>query len=129
MMALFLNLCAIIFVFSIPEPGECLDTQAVFHIKKQEYLANHVIATKQADTKLECSWHCVADGTCVSVNFKTSGVGKGRCELNDKTLEGASDAEERTPNPEFNHLSIIFKVSFDIRQYKIGNAFSGSSVK
>ena len=111
-MTFLLTVCALIFILKIPQPGECLVRQAVFHIKKQQYLANHIIATKQANSEVDCSVHCVADGSCVSVNFKTSGIGKGRCELNDKTLKEISDADGDMQNPEFNHLYIIFKVSF-----------------
>ena len=98
----------------MPEPGKCMEKQAVFHVKKQRYLANHVIATKQVDNELDCSIYCVAEGSCVSVNFKTVGIGKGRCELNDQTLMEISDADRDTKNPEFNHLYIIFKVSLAI---------------
>jgi hypothetical protein len=101
-----------LFIFKIPEPGNCLVENAFFRVVKQTYLANHVIATKQADSELECSWHCIADGTCVSVNFKTSGSSKGRCELNDKTPNEIPH-HEITQNPEFNHLYIqILEVSF-----------------
>ena len=51
--------------------------QALFRKNKQEYLANHVIATKQAATELECGLHCVRHGSCLSVNYKISGFGKG----------------------------------------------------
>ena len=111
-MAFLLSIGAIVFIFKIPEPCECQVKQAFFHVKKQRYLANHVITTKQAASQLDCSMHCIADGSCVSVNFKTTGIGKGRCELNDKTLKEVSDADGDTQNPEFNHLYIIFKVSF-----------------
>jgi hypothetical protein len=115
-MAFLLSICAIILIFKTPEPGNCLVKQAVFRVEKQRYLANHVIATKRADSELDCSMHCVEDGSCVSVNFKTSGIGKGRCELNDKTRKGTSDAET-THNPEFSH--IIFQVSFMISIYRL----------
>lgn len=47
---------------------------------------------------------------CISyLAYKTSGIGKGRCELNDKTLEGVSD--EETQNPEFTHLAVFKRVS------------------
>ena len=111
-MALLPKIFAVILIFQISLPGNCLVKQAVFKVKKQRYLANHIIATKQADSEFDCSVHCVADGSCVSVNFKTSGIGKGRCELNNKTLKEISDANGDSQNSEFNHLYIIFKVSF-----------------
>ncbi|XP_028393220.1 neurexin-4-like [Dendronephthya gigantea] len=55
--------------------------------------------------------HCVAHGSCVSVNYKTSGIGKGRCELNNKTLQDASDNDGSTSHPEFKHLYIIKKIT------------------
>ena len=111
-MAFLLKICAGILIIKIPLEGNCLIRQAIFKVKKQRYLANHIIATKQADSELDCSMHCAADGSCVSVNFKTSGIGKGRCELNNKTLREISDADEESQNFEFNLLYIIFKVSF-----------------
>ena len=108
-MAFLLSIFAIMLnIFKTPELGNCLVKQAVFRVEKQRYLANHVIATKQAYSELECSVHCVADGSCVSVNFKTSGSSKGRCELNRETRKGTSVVDETTQNPEFNHL--IFQV-------------------
>ena len=76
---------------------------------EQKYLSNHVIKIKQADSELECGIYCVADGSCASVNYKISGIGKGRCELNNRTLQEASDKE--TYNPEFTHLAVVKRVS------------------
>ena len=108
-MRVFLSFYVLIFVSQITQPGECLIKQAVFHRKKQTYLANHVIETKQAESELQCGMHCVADGSCASVNYKTYGIGKGLCELNNKTRPETSDADKKT-NPEFNHLHVIKKV-------------------
>ena len=92
----------------------CVD----FHLKnttklvlrhKQKYLANHVIETKQAGSELECGLNCIGNGSCLSVNYKTSGVGKSRCELNNKTLQETSLNEE-TYKPEFIHLAFIEQV-------------------
>ena len=106
MMNLF-RFCALIFIFQIQQ-GVC-NKQAYFLRKEQKYLANHVIETKQADSELECGIHCVADGSCASVNYKSSGVDKGRCELNDKTIREVSD--EETHNPDFVHLVVVKRVS------------------
>jgi hypothetical protein len=109
-MAVLLSICALIFVSQITQPCECLVEQAIFHTKEQTYLANHVIQTKQAETELECGMHCVADESCASVNYKTSGIGKGLCDLNSKTLQDISDADGSLYNAEFNHIYIIEKV-------------------
>ena len=85
--------------------------QAMFERREQQYLANHVMATKQTDSELECGLHCLADKSCTSVNYKTSGIGKGRCELNDKTVEETSDVDDKIHHPEFNHLSVVERVS------------------
>ena len=87
--------------------------QAVFRREEQKYLANHVITTKQAETEFECGLHRVADGSCLSVNYKISGVNKGRCELNNRTLQETSEGDQET-NHEFNHLYVFEKV----RNYK-----------
>ena len=109
-MAVLLSICALIFVSQIAQPADCSIEQAIIRKKKHTYLANHVIKTKQAETELECGRHCVRVGSCMSVNYKTSGIGKGLCELNSKTLQETSDADGSKHNPEFNHLYIIKKV-------------------
>jgi hypothetical protein len=109
-MAVLLSICALIFAWKIPQPGECSIKQPIFHINKQKYLANHVIETKQAGSELECGIYCVANELCESVNYKTSGIGKGLCELNNKTLQDTSDVDEIIRNSEFNHRYIIEKV-------------------
>ena len=108
LMANILGICALFLLSKISQPGECLQ-QAVFRRNEQKYLANHVIATKQAATELECGMHCVAYGSCLSVNYKIFGVNKGRCELNNKTLQETFNADKEI-NSEFNHLYIIKKV-------------------
>ena len=102
-----LRICALIFIFQIQQVV-CMK-QTYFLRKEQKYLANHIIETKQADSELECGLHCVADGSCASVNYKTSGVGKGRCELNNKTVEETPN--EETHNPDFVHLALFKRVS------------------
>ncbi|XP_028396104.1 uncharacterized skeletal organic matrix protein 5-like isoform X2 [Dendronephthya gigantea] len=101
----FLSLIVPLFILQVPQPGDC-SQQAVFRRSKQKYLANNVIETKQAETESECGMYCVRHETCASANYKTSGIGKGRCELN--TI--SSDAEKET-NPEFNHLVIVKRSS------------------
>ena len=107
-MKIFLNIYALIFVTKIPQ-GVVGTKQAFFHKTEQKVLANYVIETKQADSELECGLHCVGDGSCASVNYRTSGDGKGRCELNDKTLQEIPD--EGTRDPDFTHLAIVNEVS------------------
>ena len=107
-MTALLSICAILLTLKTLQPVES-SMQAVFRREEQKYLANHVITTKQAATELECGMHCVADGSCLSVNYKISGAGKGRCELNNKTLQETSEADQET-NPEFNHLYVVKKV-------------------
>ena len=101
---------ALIFAFSkIPQPGKCLIQEAVFHVNKQEYLANHVVETKQAESELECGTHFVGKESCASANYKTSGVGKGLCELSSKPSR--DEISKQLHKPEFNHLFIVPKVS------------------
>ena len=107
-----LSICALIFIYKLPQQGLCTK-QAYFQRNEERYLANHVIETKQADSELECGLYCVADRSCASVNYKTSGVSKGRCELNNKTLQETSD--EETYNPEFTHLAVIQQVIYSYR--------------
>jgi hypothetical protein len=110
MAVLLTSICVLIFMISKIPQGECSIKQAVFLINKQRYLAYHVIETKQAESELQCGMHCVRVRSCVSVNYKISGIGKGLCELNNKTLLEISDADGNMHNSEFNHLDIIKKV-------------------
>ena len=98
-------------IVKIPQPGEGLNIrQAFFRKIQQKHLENHVIETKQTNDELECVMHCVDDGSCTSVNHRTSGIGKDLCELNNSTLVDTPDANRRIHNSEFNHLYIVKKV-------------------
>jgi hypothetical protein len=109
-MAVLFSISALIFMLTRIPQGECSTKQVFFRIREQKYLANHVIETKQAESELQCGIHCVGDGSCTSVNYKTSGIGKGLCELNSKTLQEISNPDDNMHNPEFNHLHIVKKV-------------------
>ena len=113
LMMVFLRACALVFFWiATTQPGESLAfEQAIFERNEQKYLANHVVETKQAGSELECGLHCIADKSCTSINYKTSGIGKGRCELNDKTVEETSHVDDKIHDPEFNHLAVIERVS------------------
>ena len=113
----YLSTCALVFFWiAITQPGKSLASEeAIFKRNEQEYLANHVIETKQADSELDCGLHCIADKSCASVNYKTSGVGKGGCELNSKTVEKTHEVDDKIHDPEFNHLVVIERVSVDFR--------------
>ena len=104
---------AFVFVWiATTQPGKSLACERVtYQISKQKYLANHVIETKQADSEMECGLHCVKNKLCTSVNYQISGIGKGRCELNNKTVQETSDVVEKIHHPEFNHLTVIERVS------------------
>ena len=106
-MRIFLSFCALTFISKIPQQGVCTE-QAFFRKNEQKYLANHVIVRKQAESESECGLYCVADGSCASVNYKISGIDKGRCELNNSTLQEAPD--EETHHREFTYLVFIEQV-------------------
>ena len=109
LMMVFLSARALVFFWiATTQPGESLAfEQAIFERNEQKYLANHVIETKQAGSELECGLHCIADKSCTSINYKTSGDGKGRCELNNRT----SHVDDKIHDLEFNHLAVIERVS------------------
>ncbi len=113
-MFLFIKVLVIVPILKQLQPGECLIGKAIFEIKKQKYLASHVIETRQAENELECGMHCLKVGSCASANFKTSGIGKGLCELNNKRLQEVSDDDGSINNEEFTHLYIIEKVRKNI---------------
>ena len=109
-MAVLYTVCVLIFAITkIPQPGKCLIKEAIFRVIKEEYLPNYVIETKQAKSELECGTRCVRKESCASVNYKTSGAGKGLCELNSEPSRQA--ISKRLHKPEFNQLYIIKKVS------------------
>ena len=117
----------VFFCISATEIEEILACENVrFQESEQKYLPNHVMKTKQADSDLVCGLYCIADKSCTSINYKTSGIGKGRCELNNKTAEGTSDVDEKIHHPEFNHLVVIERVSVDLNA--IMNIISGVAI-
>ena len=71
--------------------------QAIFRKSEQKYLPNQVLQTKETNSELECGLHCVAEKSCTSVNYKTRGcgMGKGRSELNNKTVEKTVDFDKK----------------------------------
>ena len=92
--------------------------QVIFQRIEQKYLANHVFKIKQAGSELECGLHCLADKSCTSVNYKTTGVDKGRCELNDKKAEEISDVDDKVHDPEFRYLAVKERrVSYNNKTY------------
>ena len=106
-MRTLLGICALLFSSKI---SKGVSTEQAFFLRNDEkYLANNVIETKQVDSEFDCGIHCVAHGSCASVNYKTAGIDKGRCELNDKTLQEIPD--EGTYDPEFTHLDVVHEVS------------------
>ncbi len=81
--------------------------QAVFKRKTGTFLPDSVIATKYAESELECSMHCTSHDACLSVNYKTSGVDQGLCQLNNKTH---SEKLKLASDEKFVHLSVIKRV-------------------
>ena len=79
--------------------------------------------------------HCVGHGSCVSVNYKTSGVGNGRYELKNVTLQDTSDEDSSTCNPDYRRLYIIEKVreeetfSNKHKRFKLSNKFSNTLLR
>ena len=109
----YLSTCALIFVWigTKKDVESMASEQTIFHKNEHTYLPDHVIKTKQSGGEIECGLHCVAEKSCTSINYKTSGIGKGRCELNDKTVERTSKVDEKIHHPEFNHLVVVKLVS------------------
>ena len=121
-MMVCLSICALIFVWmAAAKPRESLACgETMFKRNEQKYLAGHVIETKQAQSEMECGLHCIeSEKSCTSVNFKTSGIGKGRCELNNKTVEKTSYVHDKKHHPEFNHLAVIKRVSIKVNTHFI----------
>ena len=93
-------------VLKTSQPGDCSINELMFRKVAKRYLANHVIDAKQAGSELECGMYCTIHGSCISANYKTSGSGKGLCELNDKTLQEVSENDKKTKS-EFSHLYFV----------------------
>lgn len=120
LMMIHLSTCALIFLgISTTRLVESLaGEQAIFRKSEQKYFPNHVMQTKETNSELECGLHCVAEKSCTSVNYKTRGMGKGRCELNNKTVEKTADFDNKIHHPEFNHLAILIEVSIQLYTVK-----------
>ena len=112
------SICTLIFVWiATTQPGESLACGEVrFQKSAQKYLANHVMETTQVDSEKKCAFRCAANKSCTSINYKTEGSDKGRCELNNKTVDETDDVDEKIDRQEFNHLAVIARVSM---QYNI----------
>ena len=115
-----IRICSSIILLKIPdlavhstkaEAQRVHSKQTLFQRKEKIYLKNHVYERKQADSELACSLSCVGDESCASVNYKTSGIGKGLCELNKKATKERSEVDEKIHDPEFIHLAIIKQAS------------------
>ena len=121
-MMVCLSVCALIlFWMATAKPRESLAfDETIFKRNEQTYLADHVVETEQEHSEIECALRCiVSEKSCTSVNFKTSGIGKGRCELNKKTVEETSDVDGKIHHPEFNHLALIKLVSIQVNTHFI----------
>ena len=109
----YLSICTLIFVWmattQLKESMACGEVR--FQKSEQKYLANHVMETRQVDSAKKCAFGCAANKSCMSINYKTSGSDKGRCELNNKTVDKTDDVDEKIDHPEFNHLAVIERVS------------------
>ena len=80
---------------------------ATFKRKAGKHLPDSGIATKYAESELECSMHCTSHDACLSVNYKTSGVEQGLCQLNNKTH---SEKLKLASDEKLVHLSVIKRV-------------------
>ena len=86
--------------------GECSSNEAVFRKMKGKYLPNYVFKVLKTKSELHCSSSCSRQGSCASVNFKTSGKDSGLCELNSRVIVN-NDGQN---NPDYNYLGIISRV-------------------
>ncbi len=102
-------LLAVLLCLIFSKPGKC-QHEAVFRKTAGKFLANYVIQAKEASSESECGIYCSRNKRCASVNYKTSGINKGLCELNSKSLGGMT-LDELTDSPEYIHLHVIKPVS------------------
>ena len=118
--SVLLRICSLVLLFKIPKSAvnsTKAEAQSVhlkqtwFQREQKTYLMNHVYERKQTDSEFACSLSCLRDESCASVNYKTSGIGKGLCELNKKSTQERSEVNEKIRDPEFIHLAIIKQVS------------------
>ncbi|XP_028396056.1 uncharacterized protein LOC114520053 [Dendronephthya gigantea] len=80
--------------------------ETVFRRHVGKYLENHIFRTEKAESEFECVLHCFKETGCASVNYKTSGIDKGLCELNNMTMNDSLD--EAVYNLEYTHLEIFW---------------------
>ena len=83
----------------------CQCNKVWFNHQEATYLANNVIKTEKAINVAHCGGLCLAENTCVSINYKKSGSDKGKCELNDKLMK---DSQENKKNDsDYDYLEIV----------------------
>ena len=125
MVAVILNICTFVFVWKAFQQGECSIRKALLRVEKGKYLSNHAMETRSARSGFECGTRCFENESCASVNYKTSGVNKGLCELNLKTRQETYGLNGlMLSDPEFEHIYIIKRVrkisnyiAFTLEQY------------
>ncbi|XP_028396191.1 uncharacterized protein LOC114520165 [Dendronephthya gigantea] len=86
--------------------SECTD-EAMFRKHVGKYLANNVFRTEKAQSESECSMYCLRHRSCLSVNYKTAGKHKGKCELNSKVAKDLS-SKENGHYSEYVHLEKVW---------------------
>ena len=109
----YLVICTLTFLWiATTQPEERLACGEVrFQRSEHKYLANHVMETTQVDSEKRCVFRCAVNKSCTSINYKTSGSDKGRCEVNNKTVDATDDVDEKIDRSGFNHLAVIERVS------------------
>ena len=72
-----------------------------------------IFVKNEAGSEFQCALLCTRHGSCTSVNYKASTIGKGRCELNKGILKATTD-DDGEKSHKFNHLVIIKPVSKEV---------------
>ena len=109
---MLLGLWTGIFLSNIFGPVASDDDDIVFQRKPGRYLGNYVIRSLKTESEFDCSYGCLNEPECASVNFKVAGENEGLCELNSKTLQESPD--ETRSDPEYVFLEIDTRVREDI---------------
>ena len=91
---------------------ESNDGDIVFKRNPGRYLGNYIIRSLKTESEFDCSYGCLNEAECVSVNYKLKGEDKGVCELNSKTLhEFPNEGQSKS---EYVYVEIDSKVRKDL---------------
>ena len=107
-MSTSLNKKSFVYFMILLGVGRCAD-KVLFLKETNLRLKGSVLKTVHAKDQFECIVFCSKESSCVSVNFKHTGLDQESCELNSKTFN-ESEPKKCLKHPQYNYLEMVEKV-------------------